>query len=358
MKYSHGGNIREFTEKYNLSLDEIIDFSANTNPLGVPPSVKKIIVNNLNRISHYPDPECKELKKEISRYIGINYDNIIIGNGSIELIYLIAHSLMPKKVILLIPTFSEYEKALININDECRLQFLKLKEEENFKPNIKLIEQATEEVDLCFLANPNNPTGTLIPKKELLPLVDKASKKHITIVLDEAFIEFKERESLVKEAAFSNHLFILRSFTKFFGLAGLRVGYGIGSKERIERLNRIKEPWTVNVLAQLVAKEVLRDTEYINKTHQWVNKERKFLFESLLKIKGLKPYPSQTNFILIKIERGISSTNLCEQLARKGIIVRNCANFRGLNNKFIRVAVKTRYENIKLIKAFKKTLRI
>jgi len=220
MKYSHGGNIRKSIEKYNLSSDEIIDFSANTNPLGVPPSVKKIIVDNLNLTSHYPDPECKKLKREISRYLGINYDNIIIGNGSIELIYLIARSFMPKKVLLLTPAFSEYEKALININNECRLQFLKLKEEENFKPDIKLIEQAIEEVNLCFLANPNNPTGTLIPKEELLLLIDKASRKHITIVLDEAFIEFKERESMVKEAVSSNHLFILRSFTKFFWTGG------------------------------------------------------------------------------------------------------------------------------------------
>jgi len=358
MKYSHGGNVREFTEKYNLSLDEIIDFSANTNPLGVPPSVKKIIINNLNWISYYPDPECKELKKEISRYLGINYDNIIIGNGSIELIYLIAHSLIPKKVLLLIPAFSEYKKALININNECRLQFLKLKEEENFKPDIKLIKQAIEEVNLCFLANPNNPTGTLIPKEELLPLIDKASKKHTTIVLDEAFIEFKEKESLVKEAISSDYLFILRSFTKFFGLAGLRVGYGISNKKIIERLDQTKEPWTVNTLAQLAAKEILRDTEYINKTHQWINKERNFLFEHLLKIKGLKPYPSQANFILIKIEKGPSSTKLQEQLAKKGIIIRDCANFRGLNNKFIRVAVKTRYENIKLIKILKEILKI
>lgn len=356
MKYPHGGNIREFAEKYNLSPDKIIDFSANTNPLEVSPFIKKIIINNLNWISHYPDPECKELRKEISWYLGINYDNIIIGNGSTELIYLIARSFIPKKVLLLIPTFSEYEKALINEN--CKIKFIKLKEEENFKPDIKLIEQTIEEVNLCFLANPNNPTGILIPKKELLPLIDKASKKHITIVLDEAFIEFKEKESLVKEAVSSNYLFILRSFTKFFGLAGLRVGYGIGNKERIKKLNRIKEPWAVNTLAQLAAKEILRDTKYINKTHQWINKERKFLFEHFLKIKGLKPYPSQANFILVKIEKGPSSIKLQEQLAKKGIIIRDCANFRGLNNKFIRVAVKTRYENIKLIKALKETLKI
>jgi len=356
VRYFHGGNLREFIEKYSLSSDEIIDFSANTNPLGVPPSVKKVIINNLNCISHYPDPECKELKKEISRYLRINYDNIIIGNGSIELIYLLVRILLPKKALLLIPAFSEYQRALINEN--CEIKFLKLEEKENFKPDIKLIEKTIEKVNLFFLANPNNPTGVIIPREELLPLVDKASKKHTTIILDEAFIEFKERESLVKEATSSDHLFILRSFTKFFGLAGLRIGYGIGSKERIERLNRVKEPWTVNVLAQMAAKEVIQDTEYINKTHQWINKERNFLFKHLLKIKGLKPYSSEANFILIKIEKKLSSTKLQEELAKKGIIIRDCANFRGLNHKFIRVAIRTRYENMKLIKALKETLSI
>jgi len=349
LKYSHGGNVREVMERYGLSSSEIIDFSANTNPLGVPPYVKKAIVKNLNRASCYPDPECKELKKEISRRLGVNYENIIVGNGSIELIYLLIHSFLPQKALLLIPTFSEYERALLQGN--CQLKFLKLKEEKNFKPDIEEIEQAMNEVDVCFLANPNNPTGVLIQRDELLSLIDRVSRKRIFIILDEAFIEFNQRESLIKEAISRENLFILRSFTKFFGLAGLRAGYGIGNKKLIEGLNRIKEPWTVNAFAQLAAKEVLGDAEYINRTLQLIEKEGKFLFEHLLKIRGLNPYPSRANFILIKIEREISSTKLCEQLAKKGIIIRDCANFRGLNDKFIRVAIRTHRENLKLLEA-------
>jgi len=354
LKYSHGGNIREIMERYGLSSSEVIDFSANTNPLGVPSYVKEAIAKNLDQTSCYPDPECKELKKEISRHLGINYENIIVGNGSVELIYLIVHVFSPKTALLLIPTFSEYERALLNENSQ--LNFLKLKEEEDFKPDIRKIEQAMDGIEICFLANPNNPTGVLIQRDELLSLIGKASRKHIFIILDEAFIEFKQRESLVEEAIPCENLFILRSFTKFFGLAGLRVGYGIGSKKVINKLNQIKEPWTVNAFAQLAAKEVLRDAEYINRTLKLIDEESKFLFEHLLKIRGLKPYPSQANFILIKIERGISSTRLCEQLAQKGIIIRDCANFRGLNDKFIRVAVRTHYENLKLLEAIKEVL--
>jgi len=349
LKYSHGGNIREVMERYGLSSSEIIDFSANTNPLGISSYAKGIIIRNLNWIPRYPDPECKELRKEISQHLGIDYENIIVGNGSTELIYLLVRSLLPKLALLLIPTFSEYERALLQ--ESCQLKFLELKEEESFEPDIEEIEQAMNEVDVCFLANPNNPTGTLIQRDELLSLVDRASRKHVFIILDEAFIEFRQRESLVKEAASRENLLVLRSFTKFFGLAGLRVGYGVSNEELIDGLNQIKEPWTVNTLAQLAAKEILRDDEYINRTLQLIDKEGKFLFEHLLKIKGLKPYPSQANFILIKIEREISSIKLCEQLAKKGIIIRDCANFRGLNDKFIRVAIRTHRENLKLLEA-------
>lgn len=347
MKYSHGGNIREAIEKFNLPSKEIVDFSANINPLGPSPKVKAVIKNNLEQISHYPDPECKKLKKELSRYLAVDYKNVIVGNGSAELIYLAIRTLSPKIALIPIPNFSEYERTLLNVG--AKIKFLNLNEDNHFCLNPKEVIRELEKVDLVFLSNPNNPTGSLVSRLELLKLIRFTKRKGIKIILDETFIDFREEESLVKDAAKLTNLFILRSFSKFFGFPGLRLGCGIGNKDLIKRLELERAPWTVNALAQLAGIEALRDRQYIIKTHKFINKESQFLFKKLLEIEGIKPYPSSANFILIKILKPLSSTQLRDKLGKGGIIIRDCHDFRGLDNRFIRVAVRTRKENLQLL---------
>lgn len=354
--YLHGGNLERAMEKYGISSEEIIDFSANINPLSISPKIKEVLVKSIDRLSHYPDPECKEAKKEISRYFGIDYENIILGNGSTELIYLIVRTLKPKKALIPIPTFYEYERALNNSN--ISINFYKLKEKQEFLVSIDEIIPQLSGIDLVFLCNPNNPTGTFLRREEILILVKEIQRRKIFLVLDEAFIDLHEDESFIKEIKNYDHLIILRSLTKFYGLPGLRIGFGVGSSKLIKKLEVQKIPWSVNCLAQIAVREILQDKEFINKSKSSLLEEKEFLYRELSNIKGLRAYKPSSNFIFIKLLGNISSEELTDQLAKKGILIRDCSNFRGLEKgKFIRVAVRTREENIKLLKELKLILR-
>jgi len=351
-KHLHGGNLERATEKYGISSEKIIDFSANINPLGFSSKTREAIIKNLDRLSHYPDPECKEAKKEISHYFKIDYENIILGNGSTELIYLIVRTLKPKKALIPVPTFCEYERALNNNN--VSINFYKLKEEQEFSISINEIISQLAGIDLVFLCNPNNPTGTFLFKKEMLTLVKEVQKRKIFLVLDEAFIDLYEEESLIKEVKNYNHLIVLRSLTKFYGLPGLRIGFAASSSKLIEKLETQKIPWSVNYLAQIAVREVLKDERFISKSRSFLLKEKEFLYMELSNMEGLKVYKPSVNFIFIKLLGNISSEGLKDQLAKKGILIRDCSNFRGLEKgKFVRVAVRTRKENIKLLKEIK-----
>lgn len=344
--FLHGGNIYEAERKYKR---EIIDFSANINPLGLTSIVKRAILNNFDRVLHYPDPEALDITRKISKYWGIGQDNILIGNGSVELIYLITFTYRPKIALIPTPTFSEYERAVRSTG--CKIQFSKLKEENEFKANFPNSSKA----DILFLCNPNNPTGNLILKnKEIENLPKKL------LVVDEAFMDFlpdEENHTLIWKAQKDKKIIVLRTFTKFFALPGLRIGYLVAHKEIIKKLRLYQVPWSVNSFAQLAGELVLDDKEYKRHTLNLINKERKYLFNQILKIMGLRPYPSVANFLLIKIEKSnLISNSLVKELLKKGIFVRNCSNFRNLNNKFIRIAVRTHRENLKLIGALKDVL--
>lgn len=355
MIHCHGGNVWEAHQKYKIPPEEIIDFSANINPVQIPPIVRKILKRRLNFISRYPDPKCTELKDTLSNSLNIPQENIIIGNGSSELISIFVRTLNPQRGLIPVPTFSEYERALKNIN--ARIKFVPIKEDNAFRIDPKEIIDRLDGIEILFFCNPNNPTGYLTPKEELLSLLDITERKRIFLILDETFIDLKEEESLIREVPKREYLFILRSFSKFFGIPGLRLGYSVGSKKFIKRLEKIREPWTVNVLAQLAGSQILNEFNYIKHSRSYIEKEKGFLFEELLKIKGIKPYPSSANFILVKIEAPVTSTRVQEELIKHRILVRDCSNFRGLKGSFIRMAIRTRKENLSLIKALKEILR-
>ena len=352
----HGGNITEAIKKYNT--ENILDFSANINPFGLPKSVKNIITNNIHSIIHYPDSECTDLKDTLKEYLKIGSENLLIGNGSAELIFLIAQALKPKKVLIPIPTFSEYETAVNLTGGKC--VFLKANETENFEVKIERIIKFLPRIDLIFLCNPNNPTGFIFSREKLLTLVKNCQKYKVTLVIDEAFIEFvKNADSLtmVKIAADSPNILVLRSLTKFFAIPGLRIGYLIGNKKIVENISKFQPAWSVNSIAQLVGKEVIKDTSYIKQTREYILKEKEIFFKKLKMINGLKPYPPSANFILCKLTGNkFNSKTLSDFLSRKGILIRDCSNFRGLNNKFIRFAVRKHQENEILMDILRKLL--
>ncbi|OQX80633.1 MAG: threonine-phosphate decarboxylase [Candidatus Omnitrophica bacterium 4484_70.1] len=343
----HGGNIYEVKRRYKR---EVIDFSANINPLGLPPKIKSRLWKNFQNILHYPDIKAESLIKRIAKYWPIKEENILVGNGSIDLLYLLIYTFKPRKVCIPFPTFSEYERTARCV--EAKVNFLKLEEDKGFKfQGLKSMD-----AEVLFLCNPNNPTGNLIFEErefiEKLPIE--------LVIIDEAFMDFlpdEKKYTLIWKAQKSKKIIVLRTFTKFFALAGLRLGYLVAQKDTIDELKKRQVPWCVNSFAQLAGESILDEKEYIEKTRQFIERERRFLFTELTKIEGLKPYPSVTNFLLVKIEKKkLTSSLLKRKLIQEGILIRDCSNFRGLNNKFIRTAVRRHRENLKLIEALKKVV--
>lgn len=328
---------------------KIIDFSSNVNPLGYPPSIKNSLKKNYPFFSIYPDPQSTRLRNYLEKYTGISKDQIIVGNGATEIIYNFCKAFLKGcKVLIPIPTFGEYESAATLHG--ASVYFMKTM---NLNQEISKLLDIIPKNDCLFICNPNNPTGSLTNRKNMLKIVESAYKKSVLVFVDECFIELvsNTRESLIPHLREFDNLFVLRSLTKSFGLAGLRIGYGLGSAKMITILQRIKIPWNVSSLAQNVAIKALSDKSHLEKTRKVISREGKFLKESISKINGFTCYDSDTNFLLIKSK--INSKHLQRKLLKKNILIRDGSTFRGLNNKFIRVAVRTHKENLKLIKALK-----
>ena len=329
--------------------EKIVDFSSNVNPLGCHPGVKKYLKNQLNQIHVYPDSESTRLRSNLKWFTGINTSQILIGNGATEIIYNFCSTFVNKKSKVLIPcpTFSEYEKA-VNFFGGKAITFRTLSLNEDLPKFLKKIPKK----GIVFICNPNNPTGEILSKKNMEQIVKLAEKKSTLVFVDETFIELvpDSYPSLIKSLKSYQNLFILRSFTKSFGLAGLRIGYGLGSKKIIEILQRVKIPWNVNYIAQTAASAALCYSDFLEKSRKNIKKENLFLMNSLSKIKWLSCFSSSTNFILIKTK--INSKLLQKKLLQKNILVRDCSTFCGLDENYIRIAVKNRVQNKLLVKAF------
>ncbi|MGB9679158.1 MAG: pyridoxal phosphate-dependent aminotransferase [Thermoanaerobacteraceae bacterium] len=339
-EYEHGGNIYD----YNMTL---LDFSSNINPLGAPSGIFEYLKEI--DLQKYPDIKYRNLKKSISKYIGSETDNIIVGNGAAELIHLFVRAFNIKKPLIPSPSFLEYERA-VRINGGEPIYF-KLEEEESFKLNFARLFIQIEEADGLILGNPNNPTGQGIIKEEIGILLKKADILDIPIMIDEAFIEFiKEHKKYEALSFIKNHkkLFIVRAATKFFGLPGLRLGYGIGSIPVIQKLEEYKEPWTVNAFAERIGIELFKNSDFIEKTKEYINKEIEYMLSSLRKIDYLIAFDTKANFILLKLKTG-NVVKLKEELLKNGILIRDASNFRYLDSLYFRVAVKSHEDNKKLI---------
>jgi len=356
---AHGGDIQEYRGEISSYSRKLIDFSANINPLGFSPKARAAIIRNIDGIIRYPQADSANLKKALGAFCNTDYHNIAVGNGSIELIYLIPKAFKIKKVLIITPTFSEYEFAA-KLNGS-KIVFLKTEEGDDFKLGLHKLKKLIPKVDLVFIGNPNNPIGAYILLEEMLSVIELCQQCGTFLAVDEVFMDFVEtsdRDILASLVPRNKILIVLRSLTKFFALPGLRIGYAISHRDLVKRISELQYPWNINSLAQAVGEEVLEDRGYMNKSREYVVKEKEYLFGRLKNIKGLKTYPPSSNFILCKLEDcAIKSAQvLNEMLLEKGLVVRNCSNFRGLNERFFRVAVRKRAENLKLIMALKEVL--
>jgi len=346
----HGGDIYGAAEELGLSNDQIIDFSASINPLGVPKCVVKEIKSNIIHLYSYPDPKARELRSQIAKYHDIEPEHIICGNGSTELIYLTLRALRPKIVLIPMPTFSEYERACKMVLGAKVIDY-ELKREDNFDIEIGGFIKEMERIaradpqNMVFLCNPNNPTGRLIKREDMLKIIGASKYLKCYLVIDEAFMDFLPEHSVIKEIRDNPYLIVLRSMTKFYALSGLRLGYGVFPSGIVKTIMEYKEPWTVNTLAQRAGVSALLDIDYRRKTLRLISKERVFLEEGFKKL-GLDYIPSYANYYLISLD---NAKGVVESLRKRGILVRDCSNFRGLSGSYIRVAVKSRNDNKKLL---------
>lgn len=354
-KFTHGGNIDEVCRNLCIDRKNIIDFSANINPLGLSENVKKTILNSVDLIINYPDITYYNLKKEISNFENINSEKLFLGNGAAECIFNVVRAINPKNTLLLAPSFSEYEEAVKSIGSNIEYYFLK--EENKFRIDNEILKRLTSNIDLLFICNPNNPTGVLIEKIYLEKIIKKAYENNIYVVIDESFMDFvKENYKYSVNELLSkyNNLVIIKSITKFYAIPGLRIGFGITENEKLlKKLDNVTMAWNVNTLASEAAISALQDEVYIKATIEYLEKEREFLYKNLCDIKGLNVYYPSVNFIFFNINKNI---DLKKEMLKYGIIIRSCSNYNGLNSSFYRIAVRTREENEKILEILNRVL--
>jgi threonine-phosphate decarboxylase len=354
----HGAEVLGAAEESGLFPQDILDFSSSVNPLGPSKRALDAAKVAFSQIAAYPDSNSKELRQVLANHFGIKKENIVVGNGSTELMYLFAEVFMRKgdRAVMPAPTFGEYASAVCKTGES--IKFVKLGktftiEPESFKRDIIGAK-------LVFLCNPNNPTSMLISQEILKDIIETSLAQNALVFLDEDFLEFVEDEkslSMINKIDKYPNLFVLRSFTKIYGLTGLRVGYGIANPEIINFLSSAKIPWNVNCIAQAAAVAALKDERHLQVTLELIKKEKEWLMGEFGKFGGFKFTMPDANFFFIDVRKsGFKAAKLKSEMLKQGILIRDCTSFKGLDEFYIRVAVKTHQENEKMLNAFKRII--
>lgn len=352
--FVHGGNIYEDVPERGAWLD----FSANINPLGLSAQVQEAIDQNIGGLVHYPDPNGTELRKAIHTAYAVPVENIILGNGAAELLYIFFHCFRPKRVLLPVPSFSEYERAALAA--DASVEYLFLPEDRGFALDVQELIQQLAAADCVVLGNPNNPTGELLEREQLAAVAAAAERTGCRVIVDESFMDFRQDAVLYSAMEltkrFSN-LFVLHSLTKFYAIPGLRLGFGVLAAEDAARLDRQKDPWNVNLLAHKAGVAALQDSVYKVKSQELLARESSFMTAALKKLSGVTVFEPTVNFIFMDLKRtGMTAAVCCKKMKRLGILVRDCSNYPGLGDTFIRAAIRTREENERLLAALRTVL--
>ncbi len=351
---SHGADIYGASEIFGIDEDEIIDFSSNINPFGIPDNVQEAIIRSIKYSNRYPDINSRELIKGLSNYEKVPESWIFCSNGAAEAIFRIALCIIPQNAILISPTFSEYEQALKTVGTD--IKYFKLEEENGFKLTDKIIDDIKIDTDIVFICNPNNPTGQITDKTLLEKVISHCKLMNTTIVIDECFMDFvenKEKYSTIDLMERYDNLIVLKAFTKIYAIPGIRLGYCMSSNTNIiSCLKRSGPPWNVSTIAQAAGVASLEEKEYVAKSVQYVKKQRQYLMNEMKKL-NIKLYEAHANYIFFKL---IEKIDLYNELLKKGILIRSCSNYRNLDDSYYRIAVKSEYENKILIENLKEII--
>lgn len=348
----HGSDLEKIEQIYGIKKEEIVSFSANVNPLGVSPLLRSTLAHHIDAITTYPDREYTTLRKCIADYVDTDYENIIMGNGSTELISLFIQIEHPKKALILGPTYSEYEREISLGGGTCL--YYPLKEEQGFLLDVPhFTSQLNESIDLLVICNPNNPTSTAITRKDMRKILDICKQNDIFVMVDETYVEFADNYEEIDSiplTAFYNNIVILRGTSKFFAAPGLRLGYAVtGNRDLIKAINTRKNPWTINSLAVIAGEIMFQDTDYIQATKQLISTERARMYDIFSKDSRFKVYKPSGNFMLVRLlDDGLTSEALFDRAIREKMMLRDCSTFPFLDNKYIRFCFMSPEMNDKL----------
>lgn len=355
----HGGNVFAAARTLGWPLSRVLDFSASVNPLGPSPRALRALARARRSIVQYPDPDCLELREALAKRYRIGPERILVGNGSSELIHLLPLGLSIAQAVIIGPTFSEYERALHTCG--ARVTWLHATRSQGYRPPLAEALRTVKGFGsnpsraALFLCNPNSPTGQAAERGELRALVRLAARRKWLTVLDETFVDYCEDRSLLPEVADHARLVVLRSFTKFHGLAGLRIGYLAGAAPLLARLRARRAPWSVNALAQAAARAALTDAGHARRSRDYVTRERAYL-AARLRALGFTVYPSAANFLMAECPSGWSAPALTGTLRARGLLVRDLSRVPGLTRRIIRLAVRRHHENRRLLSDMASTL--
>lgn len=339
----HGGDIYRHPD--------VIDFSSNVNPLGTPPQVIDAACTSISKIAGYPDIHYTQLRKALALYEKLPGERIICGNGAAELIFTLVLAQQPKKALLPVPTFAEYEQALRASG--CEVEYFPLNGQ--FRLTADFLEVITADYDILFLCNPNNPTGFVIAPELMKEIIKRCREHGVFLVIDECFQDFLEdpmQYSMIAELDQNDRIFILKAFTKRYAMAGIRLGYGLCSNDRLlRRMSRVTQPWNVSIPAQAAGIAALKERAYLEQARALVRQENRFLKQELAQL-PLQVFDSQANYIFF-----CGPEDLYESCLKQGILIRDCSNYPGLTKGYYRIAVRTHQENRQLLKVIKTVLQ-
>ncbi len=360
----HGGDVYAAARELGRGVQRLVDFSASINPLGPSPAALRTITQAECLLQHYPDSACWDLRHALAAYWRHSPDEFLIGNGSTELIDLLPRALQIRHLLIVGPTFSEYAAAMKRYGGDVTM--LMADRAEGYRPPLEQVfapahgfpQTAIDRppIDAVLLCNPNSPTGYACGAAEVGRLARQAGRRRLWFIVDETFAEYCHDRSILSQAL-PERTIVLRSFTKFFGLPGLRVGYAAAKSRIIEQIASHQPPWSVNMLAQRAAEAALGDVRHARRSLRFMDRERARMMKTLARLPGCTLFSSAANFILMEVPVGQKAAKAVAALRRQGILIRDCSQVPGLNVRSVRVAVRTRADNDRLLNALAAVFR-
>lgn len=350
MQYVHGGDIYGYAAQYPGQ--DVLDFSANINPRGIPEAIRQAMLDAVEQCAQYPDPFCRALTGALAQTYGLPPEMFFCANGAAEVFYRLADVLRPQTALITAPTFSEYEAALTHFG--CNVRHHRLRAQENFAVTARILDEL-DGVDVCILCNPNNPTGRTVDPNLMACIVAQCQKKRIRLIVDECFADFlldEPAHTLLPQVMRCDLLVVVRAFTKMYAVPGVRLGWcATADRLLLERLHAAGQPWNVSVFAQACGVAALGLKDYAAQTAKMIALLRQELADALADC-GFRVFPGEANYLLFST----AQTDLRERLLPRGILIRDCSNYIGLGAGYFRVAVKTKEENARLMRAVREVL--